>query len=240
MGTRNKIFFVGAVLAAVAISGGGQSNPPATNFSATLRGASQSSTSAQFDPALLTPSALNAKAPDTFDVKFVTSKGEFIVRVTRAWAPHGADRFYNLVQHHYYDGCAFFRVIRGFMAQFGLTPFPEVNKAWMNADIPDDVVRQSNTRGKVTFAAGGDPNTRSTQLFINFVNNSRLDPMRFAPIGEVVSGMNVVDKINDEYVERPDQGKITFEGGPYLRKEFPNLDYIKTARIVAAPAPAPK
>jgi peptidyl-prolyl cis-trans isomerase A (cyclophilin A) len=197
-----------------------------------------------FDPALLTPAALTAKAPAEFDVKFVTTKGEFVIHITRAWAPNGADRFYNLAKHHYFDGCAFFRVIRKpqpFMAQFGLTPYPAVNKAWMSANIPDDPVKSSNTRGKVTFAAQTAPNTRSTQMFINFGNNAFLDQSRFAPFGEVTSGMDVVDKINDEYVERPDQEKITLEGQAYLAKNFPNLDYIKTARIeTAPPTPAPK
>jgi peptidyl-prolyl cis-trans isomerase A (cyclophilin A) len=215
-------------------------------FAAAAFAAAQTQTQkTPFDPALLTPAALNAKAPAEFDVKFVTTKGEFTVHVTRDWAPHGADRFYNLVKHQYLDGCAFFRVIRKpqpFMAQFGLTPYPEVNKAWTSASIPDDPVKSSNTRGKVTFAAQTAPNTRSTQLFINFGNNTFLDQSRFAPFGEVTSGMDVVDKINDEYVERPDQEKITLEGQAYLTKNFPNLDYIKTARIVAAPAtpPTPK
>jgi cyclophilin family peptidyl-prolyl cis-trans isomerase len=213
------IFFAAAALAAA------QSNPPAS------RGQS-----APFDPALLTPSALTARAPAEFDVKFVTTKGEFTVHITREWAPRGADRFYNLVKHHYFDGCPFFRVIAGFMAQFGLTPYPEVNKAWMNANIQDDPAKASNTRGKASFAMAG-PNTRSTQLFINFADrNAQLDKSGFAPLGEVTAGMEVVDKLNSEYGDNADQGKITMEGRAFLKSKMPNLDYMNTVRLVAAPA----
>ena len=203
-----------------------------------------------FDKALLTPSALNAKAPETFDVKFTTSAGDFVVHVTRAWAPLGADRFYNLVKHHYFDGVAFFRVLRSprpFMAQFGLSPFPEVNKAWENASIHDDPVKQSNKRGTITYAAQTSPNTRSTQVFINYGDNGFLDASRFAPFGEVTSGMDVVDKLYSGYGEGapqgagPDQDKVTNQGRAYLEKNFPKLDTIKTATlIVAAPAATPK
>ncbi len=203
-----------------------------------------------FDKALLTPSALNAKAPETFDVKFSTSAGDFTVHVTRAWAPLGADRFYNLVKHHYFDGVAFFRVLRSprpFMAQFGLSPFPEVNKAWENASIHDDPVKQSNKRGTITYAAQTSPNTRSTQVFINYGDNGFLDASRFAPFGEVTSGMDVVDKLYSGYGEGapqgagPDQDKVTNQGRAYLEKNFPKLDTIKTATlIVAAPAAIPK
>jgi peptidyl-prolyl cis-trans isomerase A (cyclophilin A) len=202
------------------------SNSPVTNAQAPA-----------FDPALLTPSALTERAPAAFDVKFVTTKGEFTVHISREWAPHGADRFYNLVKHHYFDGCPFFRVIAGFMAQFGLTPYPEVNKAWMNANIPDDPVKASNTRGKITFAQTGAPNSRSTQLFINYADrNAQLDSQHFSPIGEVTSGMEVVDKLDSEYGDNADQGAITMQGGPYLKKAMPHLDYMNTVRLVAAPA----
>jgi peptidyl-prolyl cis-trans isomerase A (cyclophilin A) len=202
------------------------SNAPATNAQAPA-----------FDQALLTPTALNEHAPAAFDVKFVTTKGEFTVHISREWAPHGADRFYNLVKHHYFDGCPFFRVIAGFMAQFGLTPYPEVNKAWMNANIQDDPVKASNTRGKITFAQTSAPNSRSTQLFINFANqNAQLDKQGFAPIGEVTSGMDVVDKLNSEYGDHADQEKITMQGGPYLKQAMPHLDYMNTVRLVGAPA----
>jgi peptidyl-prolyl cis-trans isomerase A (cyclophilin A) len=222
--------------AAVALAAA-QSNP--VTRPPNSRGGQMPPNTMLFDPALLTPAALNAKAPETFDVKFVTTKGEFVIHVTRDWAPHGADRFYNLVKHHYFDACPFFRVIPTFMAQFGLTPYPEVNKAWMNANIPDDAVKQTNTRGKITFATAG-PNTRSTQLFINFGNNARLDKDHFAPIGEVISGMDVVDKLNGQYGDTADQDKITFQGRAYLKQAMPNLDYMNTVRLVAAPAAAPK
>jgi peptidyl-prolyl cis-trans isomerase A (cyclophilin A) len=192
-----------------------------------------------FDKALLTPSTLNAKAPETFDVKFATTAGDFVVHVTREWAPNGADRFYNLVKHHYFDGAAFFRVIQGFMAQFGLSAYPEVNAAMSNAPIKDDPVRKSNTRGMVTFAQTSQPNSRDTQLFINFANNNGLDGQRFAPIGEVTSGMESVDKIYNGYGESPDQGQITAHGKTYLEKQFPKLTIITSATLVS-PAATPK
>src|SRR5689334_17625330 len=179
--------------------------------------------STPFDPALLHPETLRAKAPDTYDVKFVTTAGDFTVKVTRAWAPNGADRFYNLVRHHFYDGAAFFRVLQGFMAQFGLSPYPEVSHAWEQANIKDDPVVQSNARGYITYAMAG-PNTRTTQVFINFTNNSSLDSQGFAPFGRVIQGMEVVDKLNAQYGEGaprgrgPDQGRIQMEGNAYLTK----------------------
>jgi peptidyl-prolyl cis-trans isomerase A (cyclophilin A) len=187
---------------------------------------------------LLHPSALTAKAPAEYDVKFVTTKGEFVIHVTRAWAPLGADRFYNLVEHHFYDGCAFFRVVPKFVVQFGLTGDPAINKAWQNANIKDDASTQSNRPGTITFATAG-PNTRTTQVFINFGNNSFLDNQGFAPFGEVSSGMDVVLNIYSGYQDQPTnhQGEITEQGKAYLDKNFPNLDSIKTATVVA-PAPA--
>ncbi|MGA9882931.1 MAG: peptidylprolyl isomerase [Candidatus Acidiferrales bacterium] len=187
------------------------------------------------DPALLHPETLHAKAPDVYDVKFETTRGDFVVQVTRAWAPIGADRFYNLVKHGYFTGAAFFRVVPGFIVQFGLSADPAVNRAWRSANIKDDPVTQSNKRGTLTFATAG-PNTRTTQLFINFADNSGLDRQGFAPFGLVTSGMDVVDKIYSGYGERPDQGAITTQGAAYLEKNFPKLDTIKSAAIVAAPA----
>lgn len=187
------------------------------------------------DPALLHPEELHAKAPAEFDVKFETTRGDFVVRVTRAWAPIGADRFYNLVKHGYFTDAAFFRVVPGFIVQFGLSADPAVNRAWRNANIKDDPVTQSNKRGTLTFATAG-PNTRTTQLFINYANNSPLDRQGFAPFGAVLSGMDVVDKIYSGYGERPDQGAITNQGKAYLEKNFPKLDTIKSATIVPAPA----
>lgn len=170
------------------------------------------------------------KAPETFRVNLDTSKGPVVIEVTRADAPNGADRFYSLVKAKYFDGARFFRVIPGFMAQFGIAADPAVTKAWDRA-IEDDPVRTSNVRGTVTFAATGQPNSRTTQLFINFGDNSRLDADRFAPFGKVVSGMENVDQIYAGDRENPDQSRIEAEGNAYLEKAFPNLDYIKTARI---------
>jgi peptidyl-prolyl cis-trans isomerase A (cyclophilin A) len=199
---------------------------------------------APFDPALLRPATLTAKAPDVYDVKFVTTAGDFTVKVTRAWAPNGADRFYNLVRHHFYDGAAFFRVLPGFMAQFGLSPYPEVSRAWDKATIKDDRVVQSNHRGFITYAMAG-PNTRTTQLFINYGNNERLDKDGFAAFGMVTDGMEVVDKLYGGYGEGapggrgPDQGLIGNQGRAYLEKMFPKLDTIKSATLVPV-APASK
>jgi peptidyl-prolyl cis-trans isomerase A (cyclophilin A) len=159
-----------------------------------------------------------------------TSKGSVVIEVTRADAPGGADRFYNLVKAKYLDGARFFRVVPGFMAQFGLAADPAVSKVW-DVPIQDDPVKTSNVRGAVTFAATSEPNSRSTQLFINFADNPRLDSLGFAPFGKVVSGMENVDQISSADRENPDQGRIQAEGNAYLEKEFPRLDYIKTARI---------
>lgn len=186
---------------------------------------------------LTQPAKLTEKAPDTFKVKFDTTKGSFTVQVTRAQAPNGADRFYNLVRAGFFKDIAFFRVINGFMCQFGIHGDPKVSAAWREANITDDPVKASNTRGAITFATAG-PNTRTTQLFINFGDNSQLDHMGFAPFGKVIEGMDVVDKINAEYGEGapggrgPSQGRVQAEGNAYLKKDFPNLDYIKSATIV--------
>jgi peptidyl-prolyl cis-trans isomerase A (cyclophilin A) len=183
------------------------------------------------NPALKTPASLNEKAPDTYKVKFDTSAGVFVVEVNRSWAPLGADRFYNLVKNGFYDNVRFFRVVPNFMVQFGLNGDPAVNAAWRPARIGVDQVKQSNRRGYITFAMAGSPDTRTTQVFINFKDNAFLDGQGFAPFGRVTSGMNIVDKIHSGYAERPDQGKITFEGNAYLQKDFPRLDYVKTATI---------
>jgi peptidyl-prolyl cis-trans isomerase A (cyclophilin A) len=187
--------------------------------------------------ALLQPAALNEKSPDVFDVEFVTTKGNFTVRVNRAWAPLGADRFYNLVKHHFFDEAAFFRVVPNFIIQFGLSADPAVNRVWRAASIKDDPVTQSNKPGTITFATAG-PHTRTTQLFINFGNNNFLDGQGFSPFGQVTQGMDVVKRLHSGYGERPDQGAITTQGKAYLEKNFPSLDSIKTATIIS-PAPAP-
>jgi peptidyl-prolyl cis-trans isomerase A (cyclophilin A) len=174
---------------------------------------------------------VDEKAPDTFRVNLDTSRGPVIIEVTRSDAPNGADRFYSLVKAKYLDGARFFRVVPGFMAQFGIAADPALTKVW-NVPIQDDPVKTSNVRGAVTFAATGEPNSRTTQLFINFGDNGRLDSQRFAPFGKVVSGMENVDQIYAGDGERPDQSQIEAEGNAYLEKTFPRLDYIKTARIV--------
>ena len=183
------------------------------------------------------PAKLTAKAPESFKVKVETTKGNFTVEVTRSLAPNGADRFYNLVRSGYFKDIAFFRVISGFMCQFGIHGDPKVSAAWRSAQIPDDPVKSSNTRGAITFATAG-PNTRTTQLFINFGDNANLDKMGFSPFGKVIEGMDVVDKINNEYGEGapggrgPRQDRIQSEGNAYLKKDFPNLDHIKSASIL--------
>jgi len=185
---------------------------------------------------LANPAALNEPAPATYKAKFDTSKGVFVIEVTRAWAPQGADRFYNLVKNGFFDNTRFFRVIPNFMVQFGISGDPALNTKWRVARIPDDKPAQSNTRGMVTFATSG-PNARTTQVFINFKNNSRLDALGFAPFGKVVSGMNVVDALNGEYGEGapdgrgPDQMRLQTEGNAYLAKDFPRMDFIKKATI---------
>ena len=191
------------------------------------------------NPALKNPAGLKETAPATYAVSFDTSAGVFRVEVQRALSPNGADRFYNLVKNGYYDNCRFFRVIAGFMVQFGINGDPAVNSAWQTARIPDDPVKDSNTRGAITYAMGG-PNTRTTQVFINFGDNIGLDKQGFSPFGRVAgAGMDVVDKIYSSYGEGapngrgPTQPRIQGEGNAYLMKDFPRLDYIKKATIEA-------
>ena len=160
-----------------------------------------------------------------------------MIEVHRDWSPQGADRFYNLVRTGYYDGVRFFRVISGFMAQFGIHGDPAVSARWRERRIPDDPVRQSNVRGAVSYAMAG-PNTRTTQLFINFGDNSRLDGSGFSPFGQVVEGMDVVDRLNAEYGEGaprgagPDQSRIQAEGNAYLERDFPRLDFVRRATVL--------
>jgi peptidyl-prolyl cis-trans isomerase A (cyclophilin A) len=190
-------------------------------------------------PGFTDPAKLTEKAPETFKAQFDTTRGKFTIEVTRSLSPNGADRFYNLVRSGYFKDIAFFRVIPGFMCQFGIHGDPNVSAKWRAAAIADDPVKGSNTRGTITFATAG-PNTRTTQLFINFADNRNLDDMGFSPFGKVTEGMDVVDKINSEYGEGaprgrgPDQGRVQGEGNTYLKKDFPNLDYIKSATIVPA------
>jgi len=185
---------------------------------------------------LATPANLNEKAPATFKAKFDTSKGVFVIEVNRDWAPNGADRFYNLVKNGFYDNVRFFRVISGFMVQFGINGDPKISAPWREARIADDPVKQSNKRGNITFAMAG-PNTRTSQVFINFADNANLDNSGFSPFGRVISGMDVVDKLNPEYGEGgprgrgPDQGRLQMEGNAYLNKEFSRMDFVKKATI---------
>jgi len=181
--------------------------------------------------ALMKPSTLNERAPKLYKASFDTTAGVFVIEVHADWAPNAADRFYNLVKNGYYDGCRFFRVVPGFMVQFGINGDPAVQRNWVNATIPDEKVTQGNTRGYVSFAKSSAPNSRTTQVFINFADNSRLNRDGFAPFGKVVSGMDIVDKIYSGYGQQPDQSRIQTEGNAYLTKNFPKLDYIKKATI---------
>ncbi len=174
---------------------------------------------------------MNQTAPDVYRVKFETSAGDFEIEVTRGWAPRGGDRFYNLVKHGYYDEDRFFRVVPGFMVQFGINGDPQISKWWRNARIADDPVTQSNKRGTITFATAGE-DSRTTQVFINFADNAPLDKQGFSPFGRVVTGMDVVDRINPSYREMPNQGMIQQQGNAYLQANFPKLDYVKKATIV--------
>lgn len=186
----------------------------------------------------LDPDKATEAAPEQFKARFQTSKGAFTIEVHREWSPAGADRFYNLVKMGFFDDVRFFRAVEGFMVQFGISGDPSVSKLWRSANIKDDPVKQSNKRGFVTFAKTGLPNSRSTQIFINYGDNARLDPMGFAPFGQVVEGMEIVDSLYKGYGEGapmgrgPDQGRIQSEGNAYLDKDFSQLDRVTHAEIV--------
>jgi peptidyl-prolyl cis-trans isomerase A (cyclophilin A) len=185
---------------------------------------------------LSNPGALREQAPPVYKAKFDTTKGSFVVEVHRDWAPNGADRFYNLVKNGFYDNVRFFRVISGFMVQFGIHGDPKISAPWREAQLKDDPVKQSNKRGYITYAMAG-PNTRTSQVFINFGDNASLDGQGFSPFGRVVTGMEVVDKLNAEYGEGaprgrgPDQSRMQMEGNAYLTKDFGRLDYVTKATI---------
>lgn len=223
----------------VGCSGGETARPPATpepapppmKEAAPVAQVSDDATSptATAHPELLTPAELTEQAPETYTAVLTTEHGDIVIDVTRAWAPLGADRFYNLVKHGFFDDAGFFRVVPGFVVQFGLNADPKVNAVWDSARIQDDPVTQSNARGTVVFATAG-PNTRTTQIFINYADNARLDGMGFAPFGKV-RDMAAVDAIEPKYSQRPDQGMITSRGNAYLRQKFPDLDYITRAAI---------
>jgi peptidyl-prolyl cis-trans isomerase A (cyclophilin A) len=213
MGLRSSVCAAGVVLAVVAVSAGQADKSKLKN-----------------------PAALTEQAPATYKVDIDSSKGPFVITVHRDWAPIGADRFYNLVKSGFFDDVRFFRVLDGFMAQFGIHGDPAIQAAWTTARLRDDPVKQSNKRGYLTFATAG-PNTRTTQLFISYRDNGSLDQQGFAPFGEVTTGMSVVDKLYSGYGEGqpsgggPSQGALTSQGNAYLVKNFPKLDYIKTATI---------
>jgi peptidyl-prolyl cis-trans isomerase A (cyclophilin A) len=208
-----------AFLAAAVLAGCGGSGSPST------------STASQV---LLHPSQLTAKAPATFRARFTTTQGAYVVTVHRSWAPIGADRFYNLVRSGFYDGNFLFRVVPGFVVQWGINSAPTISKAWENATIPDDPVKHSNVRGTVAFAAAPSPNTRTTQVFVNLGSNTNLDSSGFAPFGEVTSGMAVFGKLYSGYDDNPTnaQAEIQTQGAAFLQKTYPKLDRIKTATIV--------
>jgi peptidyl-prolyl cis-trans isomerase A (cyclophilin A) len=189
-------------------------------------------------PDLLDPSKFSAQAPAVFQAKFTSTKGDFVVEVHRDWAPNGADRFYNLVKGGFYDDTRFFRAVDGFMVQFGISGDPAVSSKWRSASIQDDPVKQSNKRGYVTFATSG-PNSRTTQIFINYGDNSRLDATGFSAFGQVVKGMDVVDSLYKGYGEGapsgqgPNQSLVQGRGNAYLDTSFPKLDGVKKAEIVS-------
>lgn len=236
---RGTLAWTAAVLFAAGCSDG-------TSDSGAVHKQQSKGSASQAQPApgnpLLDPKnpAVNQTAPAEFKVKFTTSKGDFTVQVTRAWAPKGADRFYNLVKNNFFDEVRFFRVIKTpkpFMAQFGIHGDPRVSAAWENATIKDDPVKESNKRGMLSFATAG-ADTRTTQIFINYSDNSRLDVSGFSPFGKVTEGMDTVDKLYADYGDGPpegrgpNQGRIRQEGNAYLKQAYPDLDYIKTARVV--------
>ncbi len=188
---------------------------------------------------LLSPETANAKAPEVFKAKFSTTKGDFVIEVHRSWAPYGADRFYNLVKVGFFKDVAFFRVLPGFMVQFGIHGSPEVMAKWRGAPIPDDkMIGHSNAPGTITYATSG-PNSRTTQLFISYGNNAGLDGQGFTPFGKIVKGMDVVNSIYKGYGGGPDeggrgpsQGRFQAEGNAYINRDFPKMDFIKSASLV--------
>jgi peptidyl-prolyl cis-trans isomerase A (cyclophilin A) len=231
------MLFAGAALAADTKSTSKTTKKTTTTKKATTKKAVAKKSAGPDLKKLLEPSKLTAKAPEVFNVRFDTSKGVFVIEVHREWSPNGADRFFNLVSNGYYDDVRFFRVIAGFMAQFGINGDPAVNRAWQRARIIDDPVKQSNKRGMVSFAMSG-PDSRTTQLFINYNDeNYRLDASGFSPFGKVVEGMEVVDALFAGYGEGaprgggPAQDRVQGEGNTYLNKDYPQLDFVKTARV---------
>lgn len=204
-----------------------------------LAGCGGGSSSSGPPKVLLTPSKLTKKAPQLFDCVFHTTAGDFTIGVHRTWAAHGADRFYNLCRNHFYDGAPIFRVVPGFVAQFGISPYPAVSKAWEQASIPDDTITEQNQRGAVAFAAAG-PNTRTTQVFIDLAANLQLDVDTFAPFGAVTDGMHVVDKLYSGYGDKPTphQPEMVDQGKAYFEKHWPKLDTILSTKVANESNPA--
>ncbi len=240
------MLFLAALQICAQTPGAGPAKPKPKTSTSSKSGTAKTATTASahsYDRALLRPALLKDKAPESYQVKFTTTKGDFTVTVTRAWAPLGADRFYNLAKHHFYDNASFFRVLPGFVAQFGLSAYPPVNAAWSKATIHDDPIKESNKKYYLTFATAG-PNTRTTQVFINLADNPRLDGMGFSAFGQVTEGMNVVDSLYGDYGEGapsgggPDQSQIEKQGKPYLDKGWPKLDSIKTTTLTPPPGGA--
>jgi peptidyl-prolyl cis-trans isomerase A (cyclophilin A) len=237
-----KALFINTLLCSCLIAQTPASKAPASKAPATKAPASQGAPAvSRGGGSLLNPASLKAKAPDTYKVQISTTKGDIVVEVHRDWAPIGADRFYNLVRAGYFTDAAFFRVLKGFVVQFGLSAKPAVSKAWQNANLRDDPVKQSNKKGTLTFATAG-PNTRTTQIFINLADNASLDAQGFAAFGQVIEGMDAVEKLYGGYGDPPrgpDQQRITNEGKAYLDKNFPQLDRITAAKILPAAGAAP-
>lgn len=229
-----KLFICSAAFLCLAVSSFSQTSTPAKPKTSTTH------TAATYDHALLKPALLKATAPATYQVKFETTRGDFTVTVNRGWAPAGADRFYNLVKHHYYDGARIYRVIPNFVAQFGINAYPAVNTAWAKATIKDDPVTQKNLRGTLTFAKTSEPNSRTTEIFINLKDNTFLDSQGFAPFATVDgTGMNVVEMFYDQYPDPAaanEQPNMEKGGEKYISSKFPKLDTIKSATIVGEPA----
>jgi peptidyl-prolyl cis-trans isomerase A (cyclophilin A) len=229
----NKLFPLLAVAAVFILASCDKKDESARQTAVPAAAPAQTMPAAAANPALLSPEKANEKAPEVFKVKIVTTKGDMIVEVHRAWSPNGADRYYNLVKIGYFDDTAFFRIVNGFMAQTGIHGDPAVNAKWHISNIQDDPpAGQSNKPGYVTFAKTGAPNSRSTQIFFNFGDNAGLDPQGFTPFGRVIDGTPVLGALNLEYGEAPVQDYIQSQGNAYLKSNFPNLDYTKTARII--------
>jgi peptidyl-prolyl cis-trans isomerase A (cyclophilin A) len=204
---------------------------PSASTATPVASAAPVQSAAPINPALLKPENAKAVAPAKFKAKVTTTKGDFVVEVTRSWAPLAADRFYNLVKLGFMQELGFFRVVPGFVVQFGIHGDPQVAAAWRQAKIKDDPQsKQSNEKGTLTFATSG-PDSRTTQMFINFGDNKSLDTRGFPPFGKVIQGMDVIDAINKEYGEQPQQGIVQSEGNAYLKRVFPRLDYIQSATL---------